>query len=217
MSTKFVCISDTHRKHFDLKMPEGDILLCAGDISSQGEVNTLASLNHWASTLPYKHKVLISGNHDFIFQDNPDLAKSLIPNWIYLKDEAVFLEGFKIYGSPWQPWFYDWAFNLHRGDPIREKWKLIPKDTDILITHGPPMGIMDEVQRWNSSACGPDIEHVGCADLLDKVREIKPKLHVFGHIHEGYGEMAKEGTIFVNASSCNRQYRPVNAPIVVEL
>jgi Icc-related predicted phosphoesterase len=102
----------------------------------------------------------------------------------------------------------DWAFNLQRGPALREKWALIPEGTDVLITHGPPFGILD----WTARG-----ERVGCEDLLEAVRRVKPRLHVFGHIHEGYGEHEQDGTRFVNASICTEAYQPTNAPIVVDV
>ena len=113
-----------------------------------------------------------------------------------------------MWGSPWQPWFYDWAFNLQRGPEIRAKWDRIPAGVDVLVTHGPPAGILDRVVDGRS---------VGCADLLDAVRRVRPLLHVFGHIHEAYGEVERDGTRFVNASTCTVRYAPVNAPVVVDL
>ena len=125
-----------------------------------------------------------------------------------MNDSGITIEGLKIWGSPIQPTFYDWAFNRKRGAEINKHWKLIPPDTDILITHGPPFQILDKT----TSEC-----HVGCDMLLNKINQIKPKLHVFGHIHEGYGMIQKNETIFVNASSVNIRYQLVNAPIVLEI
>lgn len=110
------------------------------------------------------------------------------------------MEGIKFYGSPWQPWYYDWAFNEQRGEKIKAKWDLIPEDTDVLITHGPPMGILDKTLESG---------HVGCEELVKAVHRIKPKLHIFGHIHEDHGELRLHGTHFVNAASCNLKYKPV--------
>ncbi|HNC99840.1 MAG TPA: metallophosphoesterase, partial [Myxococcota bacterium] len=113
-----------------------------------------------------------------------------------------------IWGSPWQPRFFDWAFNLDRGEPLRRVWQKIPDGIDILVTHGPPKGILDRVQRGGE---------VGCEELREALRRVRPRLHVFGHIHEAYGQLHLDGTHFVNAASCNLDYRPVNPPVVVEL
>jgi hypothetical protein len=126
----------------------------------------------------------------------------------YLEDSGIEIAGVKFWGSPWQPEFYDWAFNLPRGQALADKWALIPDDIDVLITHGPPLGILDQVITG---------DHVGCADLLEAVQLIKPKVHIFGHIHEGYGRIEQNGTVFINASVCTARYRPINPPIVVEV
>ena len=126
----------------------------------------------------------------------------------YLEDEEVEIEGLRLWGSPWQPWFYDWAFNLPRGPALRAKWDRIPAGIDVLVTHGPPHGVLDHVGRG---------EDVGCEELLEAVRRVRPRLHVFGHIHEGYGQLERDGVRFVNASTCTLSYDPVNAPILFDL
>ncbi len=205
---KIVCISDTHTLHKNMKIPDGDLLIHAGDVSSRGKLDEIIQFNDWLGTLPHRHKVVIAGNHDFYFESNPSHAKSLITNAIYLNDNGVEIKGIKIWGSPIQPWFYDWAFNRQRGEDIRKHWELIPTDTDILITHGPPYGILDETTRG---------ELVGCEDLLEVIQQrVKPRLHVFGHIHESYGKTEIDETTFVNAAMVNLQYRPVNQAIVVD-
>ena len=205
---RIVCISDTHTRHEELEMPPGDILVHAGDLTDLGAETDVVDFDRWLGTLPYPHKIVIAGNHDFIFERDPVRARRLITNAVYLQDSEVEVEGLRFWGSPWQPWFYDWAFNLERGEPLAAKWRLIPERTDVLITHGPPAGIGDATHRD---------EHVGCADLLAAVRRIGPRLHVFGHIHEGYGRWSGVPTTFVNASCCDLAYRAANPPIVVEL
>lgn len=187
-----VLLSDTHNRHRDVTVPPGDVFLYAGDLTNRGQFAVIEDFNSWLGTLPHRHKVVICGNHDLTFERDPDEAQRRITNAIYLQDAAVEIEGLKIWGSPWQPRFHDWAFNLDRGEPIAEKWRLIPDDTDILITHGPPAGIMD----WTFREVA-----VGCADLLARVRQVWPKLHLFGHIHEAAGVVDDGGTLFVNASS----------------
>jgi Icc-related predicted phosphoesterase len=207
MSIRLVAISDTHGLHRHLTIPDGDILIHAGDITGHGQMEQVADFNDWLGTLPHRHKIVIAGNHDFCFEDQPEETAALLTNCIYLFDEAITLDGLYFYGSPWQPWFFDWAFNLRRGPEIRAKWELIPPETDVLITHGPPLGYGDLTSHG---------ECVGCADLLESVRQKRPKLHIFGHIHEGYGMMQNEHTTFINASSCNLQYRPVQRPFVYD-
>lgn len=192
-----------------MEIPDGDLLIHAGDVSSRGGMNEIRDFNEWLGTLPHPHKVIISGNHDFGFERYPKEAEALITNAKYLNDSGITIEGLKIWGSPIQPWFYDWAFNRKRGKDIRKHWDMIPTDTDILITHGPPFGILDNTERS---------EKVGCADLMDIIQHrVRPRLHVFGHIHEAYGQQQVEDTLFVNASMVNLAYRPVNQAIVVEL
>jgi predicted phosphohydrolase len=205
---RIVCISDTHSVHDEIAVPFGDILLHAGDSTIVGEIKEITKFNEWLGTLPHKHKIIIAGNHDWLFQTNPYMARSLITNAIYLEDSFCEVIGLKIYGSPWQPWFFDWAFNLPRGKALAEKWALIPEDTDVLITHGPPHTILDETPRG---------DFAGCEELLEVVKRIKPKLHVFGHIHHSYGRLRKWDIEFVNACNCDEAYDPTNAPVVVDL
>jgi Icc-related predicted phosphoesterase len=204
---RIVLISDTHGLHDAIDVPEGDLLVHAGDLTKAGEQDEVAAFARWFADLPHPHKVVIAGNHDFLFERKGEDARCLIQDAIYLQDQAVEIGGVRIWGSPWQPWFYNWAFNLARGAEIREKWDLIPEDTDLLITHGPPLGHGDVTQHGDAT---------GCADLLDVVRRIGPRLHVFGHIHEGYGVTGENGTTFVNATTCDVRYRPVNPPVVLE-
>lgn len=209
--TKIVAISDTHGMYRELDIPEGDILIHSGDILGQGTLDNLEDFNAWLRTLPHKHKVIIAGNHDWCFQDFPEESREMLTNGVYLEDESAIVEGIKIYGSPWQPRFFDWAFNLNRGPAIREKWDLIPDDTEILLTHGPAWSILDQTTSEYA------IRNVGCQDLFDALERVKPKLHVFGHIHEGYGHQVVDNTLCVNASVNTKRYRPNNPPIVINV
>ncbi|MEW6277344.1 MAG: metallophosphatase domain-containing protein [Candidatus Eremiobacterota bacterium] len=204
---RLVLLSDTHALHTRLAVPEGDILLHAGDLTRRGELEDVESFNRFLEKLPHRHKVVIAGNHDFCFERDRREAQKRLTAAVYLQDEAVTLEGLKIYGSPWQPWFYDWAFNLPRGEPLREKWARIPEGTDILITHGPPHGILDRTY---------DGRLVGCEELKTRVEELRPRLHLFGHIHEAYGVHTEGPTTYVNACVCDMRYRPIQAPIVLD-
>lgn len=168
----------------------------------------MEDFNQFLGQLPHPTKIVIAGNHDFCFERDREISASILANCIYLQDEAITVEGIRFYGSPWQPWFYDWAFNLQRGAEIRAKWDLIPADTDVLITHGPAFGIGDR------TAGG---EHVGCRDLLDRVNRLHPRVHIFGHIHEGYGLSSTTHTTSINASICNEHYVVANEPIVFEI
>jgi predicted phosphodiesterase len=210
---RVVCVSDTHSRHDQLCVPNGDVLVHAGDATMAGRVEEISRFNYWLGTLPHQHKIYVAGNHDLLFESDPGLAERLITNATYLRDSAVTIGGLKIYGSPWQPWFLDWAFNLGRGPEIKRKWDLIPDDSDVLITHGPPNGILDLVPRNAPQG----LEHIGCEELLKAIGRVKPKAHIFGHIHEGYGTIRTRETVFVNASICDVNYRPRNEPIVVEV
>jgi Icc-related predicted phosphoesterase len=205
---KIVFISDSHSQHYRMTIPDGDMIIHAGDLSSQGDEHQLAYFLKWFSELPHTHKVFIAGNHDFLAERDPSVFRALIPkNCIYLENESVEIEGLTIWGSPVTPWFYDWAFNVHRGAPIARYWDRIPDKTDILITHGPPHGILDKTKFGKLA---------GCEELLRRVKQVEPKIHVFGHIHEGYGErkISPYKTQFINASVMDVQYRMVNPPIV---
>ena len=210
---KIVCLSDTHNCNEQIAVPNGDILIHAGDATIRGTEHEVEDFLAWFSSLPHKYKIFVAGNHDWLFETNNRYARLLTANFNikYLQDSSTIIEGLKIYGSPWQPRFYDWAFNLTRGAEIAEKWKLIPDETDILITHGPPHGILDEVPRKFF------VENTGCEELRKKVEEIRPKLHVFGHIHCGYGQTEKFGVKFINASNCDESYEPTQPPIVIDL
>jgi Icc-related predicted phosphoesterase len=209
---KIVCLSDTHNYNEQIFVPDGDILIHAGDATMQGSAPEIVLFNRWFRNLPHAHKIFVAGNHDWLFETSSQFARTLLDSSIhYLQDSSVEIENLKIYGSPWQPRFFDWAFNLMRGAELAEKWKLIPDETDVLITHGPPFGILDEVPRQYF------IENTGCEELRKRVETIKPKLHIFGHIHCGYGTTEKFGVKFANASNCNESYEPTNAPLVIDL
>ena len=202
---RLVLISDTHNQQRSLVLPAGDALIHAGDFTMRGTEVEVAAFGAWLETQPHRHKIVVAGNHDFLFEREPRFARSLLPaDAHYLCDSEVTLEGLRFWGAPWQPWFLDWAFNLPRGAPIAAKWALIPEGIDVLITHGPPMGTADRTERG---------ENVGCADLGEAMARVKPRLSVFGHIHEGYGAHGDK----VNAAICDARYRLVNRPIVVDL
>jgi predicted phosphohydrolase len=206
-SLRIVIVSDTHGYHDSVQIPDGDVLIHAGDGCSRGTVEEVEAWMNALRRLPHAHKLVIAGNHDFLFETDPEIARPLTAGLTYLQDSDVTIAGLRFWGSPWQPWFLSWAFNLQRGSEIAAKWSLIPDDTDVLITHGPPARILDETRD------GP----VGCEDLLRTVERIKPRLHAFGHIHEGYGAEVHGPTLFVNASTCTLRYRPKQIPVVVDL
>ena len=205
---KCVVISDTHGMYSELDIPPGDVFIHAGDILGRGKLSELVDFNNWLNTLPHKHKIVVAGNHDWCFERNKEESRACLTNAIYLKDEQVELDGVKFYGSPWQPFFFNWAFNLERGLALKSKWDLIPDNIDVLITHGPALGILDQVV---------DGSHVGCEELFKAIGRIKPKYHVFGHIHEGYGTEKLVGCTHINASITTERYIPSNKPVTFEI
>ena len=217
---KITFISDTHTKHDKVNgfLPGGDILIHAGDLTGRGYLYEIDDFLKWFDKIDnYDTKIFIAGNHDFGFEDNPNQIKSLLTEYKtveYLQDELLLVgkgdyeDMIKIWGTPWQPEFHNWAFNLPRGDKLKEKWDMIPVDTDILITHGPPFGKLDYVPYDNVN--------VGCEELMKRVQEIKPKIHVFGHIHEGFGYVFDGTTHFINAAVLNGRYEFRNKPLTID-
>ncbi len=228
---RITLISDTHTKHDELNwdktdLPGGDLLIHTGDLMNSGRnINDITNFCKWFNELEqYDHKVFIAGNHDRMFEDFPEMAMEVVNSykWIdYLQDDWIIVgdgdphdanvQTAKIYGSPWQPEFYNWAFNLPKnGSELMSKWQAIPEDTDILLTHGPALGHLD--------TSGPPYNEplLGCALLAERIEEIKPKIHVCGHIHGGYGYKFHNGTHFFNASILNERYEYVNKPVTFD-
>lgn len=223
---RIVLIADTHGLHNSVRIPDGDLLIHAGDLTNTGERAQLDEVARWLRSLPHKHKVAIAGNHDWIFERLPGVGSRILEREgvLYLQDSSVRIEGLHIYGSPWQPAFMNWAFNVPRGELARY-WDQIPPGLDILITHGPPYGILDQsipagmrrIAPWEDAEPFGGSDHLGCKDLLAAVERTKPRVHVFGHIHRGYGTTANRHTTFYNASLCNERYDPINQPWVIDL
>jgi Icc-related predicted phosphoesterase len=206
---KITFISDTHSKHNELDLPGGDILVHCGDFSRSGSLQDVDEFAEFISKTNYKHKIVIAGNHDWCFEDHCRvMAETILSyhNIHYLNDSGVEIEGLKFWGSPVSPWFNNWAFNRGRGEEIKAHWDLIPSYTDILITHGPPYEVLDQCDHG---------ELVGCVDLYETVMNLQPKIHAFGHVHEGYGIREVNGIKFVNASNLDERYECVNAPIEI--
>ena len=166
----------------------------------------------WFDKLDYNTKIFIAGNHDKMFEQLPQTSLEIVNSykWInYLQDDYIIVDGVKIYGSPWQPFFHNWAFNLPRNETeLKSKWDKIPTDTDILVTHGPAWGKVDTVKNRN--------EHLGCELLAERIKEIKPKIHVCGHIHSGNGYMFDGHTHSFNASVLNEKYNFEYKPFIFE-
>lgn len=208
---KLTFISDTHSLHNKLDVGSGDVLIHCGDLTNKGSLEDVEDFADFMSKQDFRHKIVIAGNHDFCFEDDRrEEAEQYLTdnNIIYLNDSSMEIDGLKIWGSPVQPEFCSWAFNRERGYQISQHWELIPDDTDVLLTHGPAFGTLDTIQEG---------EKVGCRDLLDRIKQIKPKVHAFGHIHEAYGVVEQDGMISVNACSVDRRYQLVNPPIHLEI
>ena len=217
MKIKVTLMSDTHTKERNVLVNGGDLILHSGDVMNSGyEWEDLYDFLNWFSELPYKMKVFTPGNHDRYIQDNPVDAWKMINEFHdkgvrCLIDDFVEFEGLKIYGSPWQPEFYNWAFNLPRnGWEIEQKWKDIPDDTDILLTHGPAWGILDTVVNRRDM-------NLGCEMLTKRLETLKPLIHNCGHIHTGYGYVEKNGTHFFNSSILDERYRHNQKPFDITI
>jgi predicted phosphohydrolase len=197
---RIVAVADTHTFESDLgEVPDGDVFVHAGDMVRAGTLDELEGVAAWISGLPHRYKVIVAGNHDWCFDRERAAAIALFAGGItYLQDQEALIDGVRFWGSPWQPEFNDWAFNLPRGAALADKWALIPDNVDVLITHGPPAGFGD-----SSGVNGRQ----GCEDLTRAVRRSKPSLHMFGHIHEDGGVWRDGDTLFANVTTweCERQ------------
>ena len=193
-------ISDLHG--YTPKLQGGDLLIIAGDLTGRDTKLEYDRFLAWLNPLPYRCKIVIAGNHDGLLEKGLTLQGE---NLIYLCDTGTEFEGLKIWGSPYTPTFFDWHFMRDRGAPIKKHWDLIPAHTDILVTHGPPNRILDLTE---------DKIHAGCEELTKAVQALKPRIHCFGHIHEGGGRTEEiDGVTYINCSYVNERYRPVHGAI----
>eukprot|EP01129_Flabellula_baltica_P002428 TRINITY_DN1223_c0_g2_i1.p1 TRINITY_DN1223_c0_g2~~TRINITY_DN1223_c0_g2_i1.p1 ORF type:complete len:330 (+),score=51.35 TRINITY_DN1223_c0_g2_i1:37-990(+) len=217
---RIVCISDTHCRHRLMDIPEGDVLIHSGDITFSGRQDWLEDFNDWLGELPHPYKIVIAGNHDVTlhptfyrdhhwrFHDeiqDAEAIKAILTNCIYIEDETVIIDGIRFYGTPWVPAFHDCAFNLYSEEQLEYIYSKIPEQTHVLITHTPP-------EKHRSK--GPDGKDYGSPALNQRVKEIKPVVHVFGHVHVSYGKDITKSTTFVNAASVNTKYKPANSPVI---
>lgn len=207
---KLICIGDTHNKHRELILPEGDVLIHAGDCTDAGTLRETRDFLEWFSAQPHRHKILVAGNHDYFFEksSSEEVAGILPENVHYLQQSGLELEGVHFWGSPYTPGSGRWAFQGERGSAMSRFWKVIPSTTDVLITHGPPYGIMDQIS---------DNTHIGCKELLQKVKEVQPQVHISGHLHNAYGVVNIGGTRFVNCSSLDERLRSIHPPLSIKL
>ena len=213
-------ISDTHSKHKQItsSLPGGDLIVHAGDMSSQGYKHEIQEFLKWYNNLDnYTNKIFIAGNHDWGFQNNNEKIMEIVNSYKdidYLQDDMLMIgedydKMIKIWGSPWQPEFYNWAFNLPRmGWELEVKWNDIPMNTDILITHGPAWGHLDTIKGHSVP--------LGCELLAERIKTVKPKIHVFGHIHTGYGYKFDGDTHHINAAVLDERYAFTQKPMTVD-
>jgi Icc-related predicted phosphoesterase len=224
---RLIFISDTHNVPLQHPIPDGDILIHSGDATSRGSSKEIKIFAEWLNTLPHKHKIFVPGNHDLEFEERlydftdplnvnglvqrvNQQTKLLLSNVHVLCEDALEIDGIKFYGCSWQPEFCDWGFNLpRRSAKLKAAWAKIPQDTHVLITHTPPMGILDRTLYSR--------EHVGCVDLASRLEELNVLIHAFGHIHESYGTLLSNNTVHINASTCNVRYEAVNKPVIVDV
>ena len=210
---RVVLTSDIHCRFKQLErlLPEADLLLIAGDLTFCGrpdEIRDLrAAVDRWLQKVG--EVILTPGNHDWHMGDQA--ARAALDNCTILVDELVERQGIKIYGTPWQPDFCDWAYNLPRGPALAAKWALIPEGLDVLLVHGPPRGLGDS----SPGVC----RDVGCEDLLARLQEMRepPRHVVYGHIHGGYGRYSLGRSQLYNVSFCDEGYKGVNPPVLLEL
>jgi hypothetical protein len=201
---RIVCMADTHQFHHELTVPAGDLLVHAGDFCRRGDLGECQQFADWWNYLPHRHKVLVPGNHEFCFQKQRARAFAMFPGTHCLLDAEVTLGGARIYGSPWQPRYLDWAFNLPRGEALAARWARIPAGLHLLVTHGPPHGTGDRTSHGERAHRGGP--HSGCEDLRDRVAQVRPALHVYGHVHEDGGAWDLDGCMSANVTTweCER-------------
>jgi Icc-related predicted phosphoesterase len=222
---RLIGISDTHSYHRSVKVPEGDVLIHAGDITWRGELEIIKDFADWLKELPHRHKLVIHGNHEIGHQygpkREPGLAMLRDAGATYLQDSGVEIDGLSFWGSPFQPFFHNWEYNLFRGKPLADKWALIPEQTNVLTTHGGPHQILDEVERASYSFAGAiDVQNVGCEDLAQRIKHLPNlKAHFFGHLHFNGGKTKIiDGVVYANCAICEEHsYKPTNPPIIVDL
>lgn len=212
---RLVALADTHLRHERLlgaghipyRGPD-DVLVHAGDLCQYGTLDELRTAAAFLATLPHATKVVVAGNHDVCLQKQPVEARAILADHglLYLEDEVATIAGVRFYGSPWQPMFRVWAFGARRGPELAAKWARIPEDVDVLVTHAPPWGFGDRVRlgRLGARHLGgsPDREvHAGCADLRRRIEVVRPRVHLFGHIHQDRGLWRHDGILLLNVTT----------------
>lgn len=196
---RIAAFADSHQFHDELVVPDADVLVCAGDVCRGGEREELENFLGWFERLPHRHKIFVAGNHDGCLERERLDVIAAHSDVTFLEDDGVTIDGVSFWGSPWTPEFHDWAFMLPRGRPLKKKWALIPVGVDVLITHGPPHKILDDAGAYRNIS-GPE-RWVGCEELRERVVVVKPRVHLFGHIHSQPGSEVIGETRFFNCTT----------------
>ena len=204
-----VLFGDTHELHREVEVPAGDILICVGDFTMFSKnLSAIEDFNEWLGELPHRYKIVVPGNHEFFLESNPE-RRALLDNANVLIDESIEIEGLTIYGSPMTP-LYGAAFGKSSPKDRERHWSKVPDDTHVLVTHGPPFGILDLTHDR--------AERMGDQELRKRVRELPSvKLHAFGHVHGAYGAVEQDGVTFVNVALMGHLGDLVQAPTVLRM
>lgn len=216
---RIACISDVHEQWKGLNIPDCDVLISSGDYSYRGKPNIVMAFHKWLGGMPFKHIISCQGNHEVwpytYWQEAKDIANEVAPRVHFVQEETLVLDGVKFHCSAVTPEFNHWAWNVKRGEPIRRHWDAIPDDTDVLVTHGPPFGILD---RSVLRVARHTDESLGCVDLRERIKQLKKlQMHQFGHIHGSSGIEVVDGVTFINASICDEFYKPTNPVRIYDL
>ncbi len=209
-------VSDSHLREYTLAK-KVKVLVHAGDHTFHGDMKELTQaieqLKVHKTMEMADYIITIAGNHDREIEKNPSLYKNLFKEAgiIYLQDELITIEGVTFYGSPWTPEFCGWAFSTHQfdGQDPDEVWEKVPEGIDVLVTHGPAWG------RFDVPFGG--YNHVGCPSLMRNIQRIKPRVHIFGHIHSPGDVVGADGIRHINASVCNGLYERLYEPTIFDL
>ena len=216
---RIVAISDTHGAHREVLLADGDVLVHAGDITMDGEASVIEDFINWFSAQPFQHKIFIAGNHDHWAEKEPLKLQALAQEAgvHYLCNNGVVVEGVQFWGSPYTPEFMNWSFMLAAGSTTQH-WQQVPDNIDVLVTHGPPYSVLDEVTSPATATAQATEEdsHVGCTGLLQRVSQLGVPVHIFGHIHEGFGTHVIDQTRFFNVSQLDHHYQLANSPVVID-
>lgn len=212
---KIVAISDTHDNHRQIKIPDCDVLVVAGDFTCHRNpiLANYVDFNDWLRVQPAKRKIVVAGNHDTLFELDNNFARSILTEATYLEDSGTVIDGVNFWGSPWTPFFANWAF-MKPDEMLEEYWSKIPDETNVLITHGPGYGVLDTTFEYGRS---PEGKHAGSFSLTERIVQLTKqdhlKAHIFGHIHESFGDLE----IFHNVAQSNVKNEIVNEPVIINI